>query len=75
MHAVVENGGGELSVDVKDAATVAPELLRMLERDGAAPQALSIKQPTLEDVYLRSTGRSFEEETARAQGANESTST
>jgi ABC-2 type transport system ATP-binding protein len=65
VHAVVA-ADGDLSVDVEDAATVAPELLRFLERKGAAPQALSIKQPTLEDVYLRSTGRSFEEEAARA---------
>ena len=65
MHAVVATDGA-LSVDVEDAATVAPELLRLLEHDGTAPQALSITQPTLEDVYLRSTGRSFDE-IARAQ--------
>jgi ABC-2 type transport system ATP-binding protein len=49
----------DLSVGVEDAAAVAPELLRTLEVEGAAPEALSIKQPTLEDVYLRYTGRSF----------------
>src|SRR5215212_5173754 len=65
VHAVVASDG-DLSVDVEDAATVAPELLRFLERKGAAPQALSIKQPTLEDVYLRSTGKSFEKEAVRA---------
>lgn len=59
VHDVVVTDG-DLSVDVEDAATIAPEILRLLEREGAAPQALSIKQPTLEDVYLRSTGRSFE---------------
>lgn len=58
---------GDLSVDVEDAAAVAPELLRVLEREGAAPKALSIKQPTLEDVYLRSTGRSFEEAETRPE--------
>jgi ABC-2 type transport system ATP-binding protein len=66
VHAVVATDG-ELSVDVEDAATVAPELLRFLEREEAAPHALSISEPTLEDVYLRSTGRSFEEEAARVQ--------
>ena len=65
VHAVVATDGA-LSVDVEDAATVAPELPRLLEHDGTAPQALSIKQPTLEDVYLRSTGRSVDE-IARAQ--------
>jgi ABC-2 type transport system ATP-binding protein len=59
--------GSELSVEVEDAAAVAPELLRVLQHEWAAPQALSIKQPTLEDVYLRSTGRSFgEAEAARS---------
>jgi ABC-2 type transport system ATP-binding protein len=53
---------GHLSVEVEEAAAVAPELLRVLQQEWAAPQALSIKQPTLEDVYLRSTGRGFGEE-------------
>jgi ABC-2 type transport system ATP-binding protein len=58
--------GSELSVEVEDAAAVVPRLLRVLQHEWAAPQALSIKQPTLEDVYLRSTGRSFgEAEAAR----------
>ena len=52
---------GHLSVEVDDAAGVAPELLRVLQHEWAAPEALSIKQPTLEDVYLRSTGRGFGE--------------
>jgi len=66
--AAVVATNGELSIDVEDAATLAPELLRLLEREGAPPQALSIQQPTLEDVYLRTTGKSFgDEEIARAQ--------
>jgi ABC-2 type transport system ATP-binding protein len=52
---------GHLSVEV-DAAVVAPEMLRALHYEWAAPQALSIMQPTLEDVYLRSTGRDFGDE-------------
>jgi ABC-2 type transport system ATP-binding protein len=51
---------GHFSVFVEDAARLAPELLRILEREDAAPKAISIKQPTLEDVYLRYTGRTFE---------------
>jgi ABC-2 type transport system ATP-binding protein len=53
---------GHLSVEVEEAAGVTPELLRVLEHEWAAPQALSIEQPTLEDVYLRSTGRGFGDE-------------
>jgi hypothetical protein len=53
---------GHLSVEVEEAAAVTPELLRVLQHEWAAPQALSIEEPTLEDVYLRSTGRGFGEE-------------
>jgi hypothetical protein len=41
----------ELSAYVEDAAGLAPELLRILGREGAAPKALSIKHPIPEDVY------------------------
>ncbi|MDQ3964519.1 MAG: ATP-binding cassette domain-containing protein [Actinomycetota bacterium] len=60
---------GTFSVYVEDAARLAPELLRMLEQEGAPPKALSIKQPTLEDVYLRYTGRTFE----KAEAGQENT--
>ena len=53
---------GHLAVEVEEAAAVTPELLRVLQHEWAAPQALSIEQPTLEDVYLRSTGRGFGDE-------------
>ncbi|MGH2992738.1 MAG: ATP-binding cassette domain-containing protein [Solirubrobacterales bacterium] len=59
---------GDLSVYVKDAAALAPELLRTLERRGATPKAVSIRQPSLEDVYLRYTGRTFERAEARPNG-------
>jgi len=41
----------ELSAYVEDAAGLAPELLRILGREGAAPKASSIKHPIPEDVY------------------------
>jgi len=61
--------GGDVSVDVDDAAALVPELLRILEAERVAPKALSIKQPTLEDVYLRYTGRSFETAEAVSEDA------
>jgi ABC-2 type transport system ATP-binding protein len=57
---------GHLSVEVEEAAAVAPGVLRALHHESAAPQALSIRQPTLEDVYLRSTGRDFKDEEVAA---------
>jgi ABC-2 type transport system ATP-binding protein len=58
---------GDLSVNVEDAAAFDPELLRILDVEGVGPKALAIKQPTLEDVYLRYTGRSFEMASADSQ--------
>ena len=56
----VLSGDGTLSVLVDDAATVAPRILRTAEFDGIAPRSVAITRPTLEDVYLRYTGRAFE---------------
>jgi ABC-2 type transport system ATP-binding protein len=49
-----------LSVLVDDAAGLAPRILRAVESDGIAPRSVEITEPTLEDVYLRYTGRAFE---------------
>ena len=36
-----------------------PALLRLLDGQGMAPQALSLHRPSLDDVFLRQTGRSL----------------
>jgi ABC-2 type transport system ATP-binding protein len=56
-----------LSVLVEDAAAMAPHLLRRAESVGITPRSLAITEPTLEDVYLRYTGRAFES-TAETNG-------
>jgi ABC-2 type transport system ATP-binding protein len=54
---------------------VLPAVLAEFQRVGIALRALQKKEPSLEDVFLRLTGRSFEEEHAKAplpEGAAES---
>ena len=55
----VQLAGRAVSVFVDDAAGIAPRALRALQLAGLTPRSIAITQPTLEDVYLRYTGRAF----------------
>jgi ABC-2 type transport system ATP-binding protein len=52
--------GMQLYVDRGDE--VLPEVLRLLDHNGAAIRTVTLARPTLEDVFLRLTGRSLREE-------------
>ena len=54
--------GVRLSVD--DAEGMVPDLLRRLDGDGVRVIGVSVEQPTLDDVFLRHTGRHIREEAA-----------
>jgi ABC-2 type transport system ATP-binding protein len=49
-----------LYVDRGDAAV--PLLLRLLDGEGLAPSTITLARPSLDDVFLRQTGRSLREE-------------
>jgi ABC-2 type transport system ATP-binding protein len=51
----VEDGG--LRLYVEDGSAVLPELLRLLDREQIALKSISLSEPTLDDVFLRYTGR------------------
>jgi ABC-2 type transport system ATP-binding protein len=51
---------GELRAWVDHGATAAPTVLAALEGAGMRVQSLTIARPSLDDVYLRYTGRAFE---------------
>jgi ABC-2 type transport system ATP-binding protein len=53
----IENGG--LRLYVEDGGTALPELLRLLDREQIALKSISLSKPTLDDVFLRYTGRSL----------------
>jgi ABC-2 type transport system ATP-binding protein len=54
------NGGMQLYVERGEE--VLPDVLRLLDQSGAAVKTVTLARPTLEDVFLRLTGRSLREE-------------
>jgi len=57
-----EDGLVRLYVDDGDRAL--PQLLRLLDGAGLSPQTISLSRPSLDDVFLRKTGRSLRETAA-----------
>jgi len=51
--------GGGLHLYVEDGSAALPELLRLLDRERIALKSISLSEPTLDDVFLRFTGRSL----------------
>ncbi len=58
--------GGQVTIRLRSAEEHILELIRMMGRDGYTISSISIKKPTLEDVFLHYTGRSIREEEAGA---------
>ena len=50
---------GQLRCYVEDGAAALPEILRMLDAAGVGLRAISLSEPTLDDVFLAKTGRSL----------------
>jgi ABC-2 type transport system ATP-binding protein len=59
-----EPGGLRLYVD--DGSVAVPELLRLLDREALGLKSIRLSEPTLDDVFLRQTGRSLRDATAGA---------
>ncbi|MGH2484815.1 MAG: DUF4162 domain-containing protein, partial [Ktedonobacterales bacterium] len=47
---------------VERGEEVLPDVLRLLDRNGATIRTVTLARPTLEDVFLRLTGRSLRED-------------
>jgi ABC-2 type transport system ATP-binding protein len=60
---------GQLRLYVDDGGTALPELIRLLDQAGIAVSSISMSEPTLDDVFLRKTGRSLREDRAAGEGA------
>jgi ABC-2 type transport system ATP-binding protein len=56
--------GDTLRLYVDRGETALPAVLRLLDGAGLAPQALSLNRPSLDDVFLRQTGRTLRERAA-----------
>ena len=55
---------GLVRLYVDRGETAVPHLLRSLDAAGYAPTSISLNRPSLDDVFLRQTGRSLREEAA-----------
>jgi ABC-2 type transport system ATP-binding protein len=55
---------GLVRLYVEDGESALPDLLRMLDGAGLPPASISLHRPSLDDVFLRQTGRSLRDEAA-----------
>jgi ABC-2 type transport system ATP-binding protein len=55
---------GLVRLYVDRGETAMPQLLRTLDAAGLAPSSIALNKPSLDDVFLRQTGRSLREEAA-----------
>lgn len=53
---------GKVRLYVRQGETILPDLLRLLDRERIGLQSVTLSQPTLDDVFLKQTGRSLGEE-------------
>ncbi|HYA68204.1 MAG TPA: ATP-binding cassette domain-containing protein [Acidimicrobiales bacterium] len=51
--------GDQLRLYVEDGSAALPQLLRLLDQEQIAIRSMSLSEPTLDDVFLRQTGRSL----------------
>jgi ABC-2 type transport system ATP-binding protein len=55
-------GGQQLRLYVDDGGTALPQLIRLLDQAGIGVSSITMSEPTLDDVFLRQTGRSLRED-------------
>jgi ABC-2 type transport system ATP-binding protein len=60
---------GAVALYVEDGAGSIAEIVRRLEREQIAPGPISVARPTLDDVFLKATGRRLEGQDATQQPA------
>ena len=58
---------GQVRLYVDDGGTALPQLIRLLDQGGIGIRSISMSEPTLDDVFLRQTGRSLRDEGAGAE--------
>jgi ABC-2 type transport system ATP-binding protein len=63
-EASIDTDNGLVRLYVERGETALPQLLRLLDGAGLAPTSIALNKPSLDDVFLRQTGRSLREEAA-----------
>ena len=56
--------GGTVRLYVAEGDTALPQLLRYLDSHGVTPRTMTLARPSLDDVFLRQTGRSLRDDDA-----------
>jgi ABC-2 type transport system ATP-binding protein len=56
------NGDNVFNIVVKEGATALPQIFKIAEKVGADLESISVKRPSLDDVFLAYTGRALREE-------------
>jgi ABC-2 type transport system ATP-binding protein len=55
----ITSDGDEVRLYVEDGSTALPQILRLLDGEGVGIRSVQLSEPTLDDVFLRQTGRSL----------------
>ena len=55
----ISASGDQLRLYVEDGSAALPQLLRILDRERIGVRSMNLSEPTLDDVFLRQTGRSL----------------
>ena len=55
----VKGEADHLRLYVDEGVTALPRILRLLDENGMALKTITLSEPTLDDVFLRQTGRSL----------------
>ena len=63
-HDPLSPDGESLRVYVDDGEAALPAIIRVLDERGVPLQTISLSRPSLDDVFLRQTGRKLREEPA-----------
>jgi ABC-2 type transport system ATP-binding protein len=65
-EASLDDETGLVRLYVEHGEIALPQLLRLLDAAGLAPTSIALNKPSLDDVFLRQTGRSLRDEAAAA---------
>ena len=60
VNGQVERDNGSLRITSNEGATILIDVLRMLDTNGVEPDALAVREPSLDDVFLALTGHKAE---------------
>ncbi len=61
----IQTKNSAVHLTVKDGERIMPELLRSLDASGLEAQGVTLSRPSLDDVFLKYTGRSLREDTIK----------